>query len=644
MHPRRYAACLLVVSIAGQAASQQDQRAPQPERPDRVFTSLGAKSLTIESPLAKQSIAFANDQSPGKPSLASEQITLTSRVIVKANADAIADLRAAGYTVTPAPAGYTTIDTANIRAAASLTAALLDTQGVSHASVEARSPMTSRTPLNDEFYGSAWHLFNEDQEGNDVNAEAAWAMGYTGTGVNIGIIDQGVWGFHPDLAPQRNATAGQLGASSFHGTAVAGVACAIGNNDIGAAGLAYSATHSQLFYSPSGDPVVNAEAFAHRNDLNDIKNNSWGPSDTGTLKSIAQIEVDALADAVINGRGGKGTIHTWAAGNGGSNDRVEYDPYAASPYTIAIGAIGNQAARSAYSERGSSLFAVTYSDGNGRNIVTTSNSSTTPYTFNFGGTSSACPLASGAIALCLEANPNLTWRDAQHLVVNTAKPVDTDDSDWTTNAAGHDINYSYGFGQLDAAQMVSAAENWQPVAPIFNLDAGVINPTVSIPDNDPLGASVSIDVADNMIIEHVEIDVNIIGTYIGDLLITLTSPGGTESVIHTNHNNSADDIDHTFYSVRHWDERTQGTWTLNVADLVDSDTHTLTGFALRFVGTEIDCPADQDDDFMLTTDDFLAWMTNYTKGEMRADMNNNGSLEPTDFTAWIAAFNEGCGF
>ncbi|PHQ80321.1 MAG: hypothetical protein COB69_06205 [Phycisphaera sp.] len=504
--------------------------------------------------------------------------------------------------------------------------------------------MSIRNPLNDTFYDFAWHLFNEDQEGNDINAQAAWKMGYTGQGINIGIIDSGVWSFHPDLGPQRNNTAGQPGQSSFHGTAVAGVACAIGDNNEGAAGLAYDATHSQLFFSPPGDPVVNAAAFAHRNDINDIKNNSWGPSDNGNLHSISDIENDAIIEATTTGRNGKGTIFTWAGGNGGANDRIEYDPYAASPYTIAIGAIGNLAQHAPYSERGSSLFAVTYSHGNGRNIVAPSNSSAAPYTFNFGGTSAAAPLASGALALCLQANPNLTWRDAQHLVVNTAKAVDTDNSDWTTNAAGHDINYSYGFGQLDAALMVEAALNWQPVAPLFMLDGGSIHPVIDIPDNDPLGASVLIQVPTDMIIEHVAIDINATGTFIGDLQITLTSPSGTESIIHTNHSNSADNIDHTFYSVRHWDERSIGTWTLTIADLAAQDTHTLTGFALRFMGTEILCPADQDDNFRLDTDDFLAWLMHYTNNDPRADMNNNGSLEPTDFTAWIAAFNEGCGF
>ncbi|GAB5497489.1 MAG: hypothetical protein Phyf2KO_25690 [Phycisphaerales bacterium] len=643
MHPRRRALCLILAAFAGTASAQVDLRAvPEPEQFDRIRSSLGVRSLHIESPFAKSSPARILDLAPGKPATEPVIVTLTSRVIVKANNATITNLRDQGYTIANAPAGYTIIVTPSVRAAARLADQLAINASVSSASVEARQSFGPRTPLNDEFFDLAWHLHNTDQVGNDINAEAAWNLGYTGAGVNIGIIDQGVWSFHPDLSAQRNNTAGQSGSSSFHGTAVAGVACAIGNNEEGAAGLAHGSTHSQLFYSPQGDPAVNAAAFEHRNDLNHIKNNSWGPNDTGHLWDIAQLEYDALKDSVITGRDGKGVIHAWAAGNGGANDRVEYDPFAASPYTISIGAIGNNALRSSYSERGSSLFAVTYSDGNGRNIFTTSNSSSAPYTSNFGGTSSACPLAAGALALCLEANPELTWRDAQHLVVNSAKPVDTEDNDWTTNGAGHDINHNYGFGQLDAALMVQAAETWQPVAPLTEFDAGFLEPNAAIPDNDPAGIQFDFEIAHNMVIEHVALDVVATGTYIGDLIITLTSPDGTESLLHVNRNYSADDMDHTFYSVRHWDERTAGTWTVSIADAAAQDTHTLSRLALRFMGTDIACPADQDGDFLLTTLDLDAWIDNYTKGDIKADMNSNGTLEPADFTAWIRAFNEGC--
>lgn len=38
------------------------------------------------------------------------------------------------------------------------------------------------------------------------------------------------------------------------------------------------------------------------------------------------------------------------------------------------------------------------------------------------GTSASAPLAAGIVALALEANRNLSWRDLQHLVVITSRP------------------------------------------------------------------------------------------------------------------------------------------------------------------------------------------------------------------------------
>lgn len=644
MPMRRPLTCLFLALAAGVTSSQEAQRVPQPGSFAHFRTSMGSMELLVANPAARTSAAAPRDRSPGKAPLAHESLTLTSRVLVKADDNARRALAQAGHILVPAPAGYVTIESDSVASAATLADTIAAMPGVTSSSLETLAPHSERNPLNDPFYSLAWHLFNEDMEGNDVNAEAAWKMGYTGAGVTIGIIDSGVFGFHPDMAGKRVADATQAGPSSQHGTGVAGVAVATGNNSQGSAGIAHGANFASLYYSPTGVPTVNADAFLFRNDLSHIKNNSWGPSDNGLLRSIADIENDALIDAVTNGRDGKGTVFVWAAGNGGAADRVDYDPYASSPYTIAIGAISDKALKSNYSERGSSLFAVTYSSGSGtdRNIVTTNNSTSTPYNFNFGGTSSAAPLASGLIALCLEANPDLTWRDVQHLIVESAEPVDTANTDWTTNGAGIPINHNYGFGQLDAVRMVSAALNWTPVGPQISLDAGEIHTPTPIPDNDPAGIDIPFVVSDNLVIEHVIADIEINGTYIGDLSITLTSPDGTASILHTEHNNSADVMDHTFTSVRSWGEQAAGTWTLNIADLTPQDTHTFTRFALRFLGTEFLCPADQDGDNALTTDDFLAWMTNYQKGDLKADMNNNGTLEPADFSAWVAAFNMGC--
>lgn len=70
------------------------------------------------------------------------------------------------------------------------------------------------------------------------------------------------------------------------------------------------------------------------------------------------------------------------------------------------------------------------------------------------GTSASAPLAAGMIALALEANGNLTWRDVQHLIVETAKPRYLNALDWKTNGVGRRVSHAFGFGMMDAAQFV----------------------------------------------------------------------------------------------------------------------------------------------------------------------------------------------
>lgn len=113
--------------------------------------------------------------------------------------------------------------------------------------------------------------------------------------------------------------------------------------------------------------------------------------------------------------------------------------------------------------------------------VTTSKEDTC--TTKFGGTSAAAPMAAGIIALALEANQNLTWRDIQYIIVRTAKSKGLTANYFETKGIegalsekkiftvpDWDGNYGYekfgarpycrffGFGLLDAGRMVKLAK------------------------------------------------------------------------------------------------------------------------------------------------------------------------------------------
>ena len=76
------------------------------------------------------------------------------------------------------------------------------------------------------------------------------------------------------------------------------------------------------------------------------------------------------------------------------------------------------------------------------------------------GTSASAPMAAAIIALVLEANPSLTWRDVQHIIVRTSQPRNLRATDWQTNGMGRMVSHSYGYGLMDSAAMVRSAKVW----------------------------------------------------------------------------------------------------------------------------------------------------------------------------------------
>jgi len=230
-----------------------------------------------------------------------------------------------------------------------------------------------------------------------------------------------------------------------------------------------------------------------------------------------------------------GTIYVWAGGNGRpSGDNVNYDGYASSRYTIAVGASGGADIFSSYSEPRASLLVNTPSSYSGAGTTTTSGITTPSFTSSFGGTSSAAPLAAGIIALMLETNPGLTWRDVQHILVLTSTKNNFTDPGWFQNGANLQFNHDYGFGRINALAAVNMATTWTNVnaesIPLINSESAL---SIPIPDNDVNGISRSLVIAGavDFATEHVEVVLNATHTFRGDLRIELVSPSGTTSIL-----------------------------------------------------------------------------------------------------------------
>ncbi len=446
---------------------------------------------------------------------------------------------------------------------------------------------TKRLIPNDPLFGNQWHLQNTGQTGGtsgaDANLTSVWDT-FLGTGVVIGIVDDGLEFTHPDLSTNYVAAAsfdfndGDADPSPgflTHGTSAAGVAAATGNNNLGVSGAAPGASLAGLrliAVNPTDD--LQAAALIFQNQIIDIYSNSWGPSDAGdVLDGPGPLLNAAFAQSVNSGRGGLGSIYVWAGGNGrGSGDNVNYDGYANSRYTIAVGAIDHNGNQSPYSESGAPLLVTAYSNGApGAAITTTTVTGLgvggTDYTSGFGGTSSATPLVSGVIALMLEANPNLGWRDVQQVLARSAEQTDPTDPDWTANGAGLMVNHRYGYGAVDALAAVNLAQTWVNVGPEISFASPLQTVNQAIPDNNATGVSSTITVTQPITVESVEVVFSATHARRGDLEVILTSPDGTQSILAEQHADpNANYSSWVFGSMRHMGETSVGDWTLSVRD------------------------------------------------------------------------------
>jgi len=480
---------------------------------------------------------------------------------------------------------------------------------------------------NDTLFGNQWHLHNTAQPaagfgaiaGNDINVTGAWDT-VNGTGINIAIVDDGLETTHEDLSANVRTDididifSGDADptptASDSHGTPCAGLAAAVGGNAMGVIGSGFGADLIGIRLIAGGfSDLQEAQAFTHQlnpalpSDRIAVSSNSWGPFDNGSVADgPGPLALAALANGVANGRGGRGIVYLVAAGNGGSNDNMGYDSFASSRYTIAVAASGADGVASSYSERGPALLVNAPSNWVASNITTTdltgaNGYSVTQYTSSFGGTSAATPIASGVIALMIEANPFLGWRDVQHILSQTSTQNEPLDPGWQTNAAGLAYHHRYGFGRIDAGAAVSAASTWINVpantTPISNAEAVAS----AIPDNNPAGVSRSLSLAapSGFVTEHVEVTVDVMHATRGHVRYELTSPSGTVATLAEPRPDGTVNLNNwTFTSVVQMGEDPNGVWTLKLIDTAAPNGGTLTNWAITAHGFIAD--TDQDDD------------------------------------------------
>lgn len=392
----------------------------------------------------------------------------------------------------------------------------------------------------DPFLPNEWNVTNTGQYGGTAGADMkvanVWNMSYTGTGVKVAVIDLGVDLAHPDLQANLltgyDATGNNSGGAPIydqyntHGTECAGIIAEIANT-IGGVGVAYNAHIIPIRFGTVAPPNINPNGNITTSDTwesncfnyavnngADIISNSWG-SHGGSPS--AQIDA-AILNAVNNGRGGKGTIVLFAAGN--ENSFIDYP--ASNTNVIAVGASCECDTRKRSSNNpallnpgvsvdplGVSCDGEFWWGGNfgtgldvmapGVNITTTTftpnadGTHTDTYVNNFNGTSAATPNTAAVLALILSANPNLTGQQARNILESSTDKVGG--YTYQANISGQPNgtwSSDAGYGRVNACAAVNNA-----LATILSVSGDNTFCTTSnvynIP-NLPIGATVHWDV------------------------------------------------------------------------------------------------------------------------------------------------------
>ena len=293
------------------------------------------------------------------------------------------------------------------------------------------------------------------------------------------------------------------------------------------------------------------------------------------------------------GRKGLGSVYVWAAGNGGRhNDNCNCDGYTASIYTITIGGVIPGSIDDTYSERCSAILASTFRSG----VVTSDIHN--ECTYHHTGTSASAPQAAAIVALTLEANPRLTWRDIQYLIAYTSESNNLRARDWQKNGNDKVFSHNYGFGLMNAGRMVELAMQWYPVGPQLTCK-------ISYPGNNKNVRIVRKSTFSLLItkqqqksnqmtcrvnyLEHVISHLTLIGGVRGKIEINLISPYNTTSrllELRRKDTSRRGFAAWPFMTVFHWGEQPFGMWRLELVNFSEIEL-TLKEWHLEFFGVEI---------------------------------------------------------
>ncbi|NWR24045.1 NEC1 convertase, partial [Emberiza fucata] len=361
------------------------------------------------------------------------------------------------------------------RSAIHITKRLSDDERVSWAEQQYEKKRTKRAAVrdsaeslfNDPMWNQQWYLqdtrITPSLPKLDLHVIPVWQKGFTGKGVVITVLDDGLEWNHTDIYanydPKASFDFNDNDHDPFprydptnenkHGTRCAGEIAMQANNRKCGVGVAYNSRVGGIrMLDGIVTDAIEASSIGFNPEHVDIYSASWGPNDDGkTVEGPGRLAQKAFEYGINQGRNGKGSIFVWASGNGGrQGDNCDCDGYTDSIYTISISSASQQGLSPWYAEKCSSTLATAYSSGDYTDQRIIALKQLTKDIF--------------------PNSPDLTWRDMQHLVVWTSEydPL-AGNPGWKKNGAGLMVNSRFGFGLLNANALVDLADpkRWKSV-------------------------------------------------------------------------------------------------------------------------------------------------------------------------------------
>lgn len=273
---------------------------------------------------------------------------------------------------------------------------------------------------NDQYFNRQWTLKNDGTTlqgsgtpGADIKAAQAWDIITGSNAIKIGIVDGGMQTNHPDFIGR---VTGDAGDNRGHGTAVAGIAAAQGNNAQGIAGIAWNVGIINEDYGAASDAdFANAVRSAATLGANVI-NNSWKLVPIGRYSETVRA---AFSDVYKMNR-------VAVASMGNQYGQVIQYPAAFGQGIITVGATTNTDIRADYSSTGNHIDVSAPGGGGFGNANQTEDYiySTVPGSsydyfidgYPIEGTSFSAPIATGITALLFSYNANLYNDDIEQLI------------------------------------------------------------------------------------------------------------------------------------------------------------------------------------------------------------------------------------